>query len=52
MTTEEKIENYEWYLNYLFDKDQRDPDVQDLYHRIMNRIIELENEINNTNAPR
>lgn len=48
MTTKELIRRNEYCLNYLFEKDQRDPAVQDIYHRIMNRIIELENEIRTT----
>ncbi len=38
----DKIKNNEWCLNYLFDFDQRDPDVQDVYHKIITRIINLE----------
>ena len=43
----ELIRRNEYCLGLLFDKDHRCPVVQDLYHAIMNRIIQLENDNNN-----
>ena len=43
----ELIRRNEYCIGLLFGKDQRCPAVQDLYHDIMNRIIELENEHSN-----
>ncbi len=43
---DELIKRNEYCLGLLFDKDHRDPVVQDVYHMIMKRIIELEDEIN------
>ncbi len=41
---DELIRRNEYCLGLIFEKDQRNPCVQDLYHMIMKRIIELENE--------